>query len=183
MPELFLIAGANGSGKTTLARELLPDYELDFVNADEIAQELNPGGVDKVRIAAGKEFFNKIDGLVSQRKSFAIETTLSGQYLARFIKDLKEKGYLITLIYIFLDNPEISIARIKVRVRNGGHFVPDQDVQRRFWRGKKNFWNIYKDLADYWEIYYNGEHGFIQVATGELNKKTVIDEKLFELFI
>jgi predicted ABC-type ATPase len=120
--------------------------------------------------------------LVSQGKSFAIETTLSGQYLIPFIRDLKTKGYLITLIYVFLDNPEIAIARIKVRVRNGGHFVPDQDVQRRFWRGKKNFWNIYKDLADYWEIYYNGEHGFIQVATGEMSNITIIDETLFELF-
>jgi len=182
MRELFLIAGANGSGKTTLARELLPEYELEFVNADEIAQELSPGNTDKVRIAAGKNFFNKINGLVSQGRSFAIETTLSGQYLARFIKNLKEKGYLITLIFIFLDNPEISIARIKVRVKNGGHFVPDQDVQRRFWRGKNNFWNIYKDLADYWEIYYNGEHGFIQVATGEISNITIIDEVLFELF-
>lgn len=182
MPKLFLIAGANGSGKTTLAKELLPEFELEFVNADQIALELNPGNVDKVKIAAGKNFFNKIEGLIAQEKSFAIETTLSGQYLARFIKNLKEKSYLITLIFIFLDNPEISIARIKVRVKNGGHFVPDQDVQRRFWRGKNNFWSIYKNLADYWEIYYNGEQGFIQVATGEVSNMTIIDEALFELF-
>jgi len=182
MRELFLIAGANGSGKTTLAKELLPEFGLEFVNADEIAGELNPGDVDKVKITAGKKVFTKINDLVAQGKSFAIETTLSGQYLIRLMRQLKEKGYLITLIYVFLDNPEIAIDRIKVRVRNGGHFVPDQDVRRRFYRGKKNFWNIYTDLANYWEIYYNGERGFIQVATGEIEKMMIIDETLFELF-
>jgi predicted ABC-type ATPase len=35
MSELFLISGANGSGKTTLARELLPEFGLEFINADE----------------------------------------------------------------------------------------------------------------------------------------------------
>jgi predicted ABC-type ATPase len=59
MRELFLIAGANGSGKTTLAGELLLEYELEFVNADEIAQELSPGSADKVRITAGKKFFRR----------------------------------------------------------------------------------------------------------------------------
>jgi predicted ABC-type ATPase len=83
MRELFLIAGAHGSGKTTLARELLPEFGLEFVNADEIAGELAPGNVDKVKIAAGKKVFTKIDGLIAQEKSFAIETTLSGQYLIR----------------------------------------------------------------------------------------------------
>ncbi len=77
----------------------------------------------------------KIDDSVAQGKSFAIETTLSGQYLIRLISELKEKGYLITLIYVFLDNPEIAIDRIKTRVRKGGHFVPAQDVRRRFYRG------------------------------------------------
>lgn len=182
MYELFLIAGANGSGKTTLAKELLPEFGLEFVNADEIAGELNPGNVDKVKIAAGIMVFTKIDSLVTQGKSFAIETTLSGRYLVRFIQELKEKEYVVTLIYVFLDNPELAIDRIKVRVRTGGHFVPDQDVRRRFYRGKKNFWSIYKDLANYWEIYYNGEHGFIQVATGEKQNLTIIDETLFELF-
>ncbi len=182
MRELFLIAGANGSGKTTLAKELLPEFGLEFVNADEIAGELNPGDVDKVKIAAGKKVFTKINDLIAQDKSFAIETTLSGKYLIRFISELKEKGYLITLVYVFLDNPEIAIDRIKTRVRNGGHFVPAQDVRRRFYRGKNNFWNIYKDLANYWEIYHNGDYGFVQVATGEAGKMTIIDEILFGLF-
>ena len=89
---------------------------------------------------------------------------------------------MITLIYVFLDNPELAIDRINVRVRTGGHFVPDLDVRRRFYRGKKNFWNVYKDLANYWEIYYNGEHGFIQAATGEEKNMTLIDETLYDLF-
>jgi len=182
MRELFLIAGANGSGKTTLAKELLPEFKLEFVNADEIASEINPQSVEAVKITAGKNFFAKVKELVSLGKSIAIETTLSGRYLIRFIEYFKKNGYLITLVFVFLDNPEIAIARIEVRVRNGGHHIPNQDVRRRFYRGMKNFWGIYKNLADSWEIYYNGEHGFIQVATGEMDNYTVIDETLFMLF-
>lgn len=90
--------------------------------------------------------------------------------------------YLSSVSVLFSYDPELAIDRIKVRVRTGGHFVPDQDVRRRFYRGKKNFWNIYRDLADYWEMYYNGERGFIQVVTGEKKNMTFIDETLFELF-
>lgn len=48
--QLFIIAGANGSGKTTLAKELLQEYPLKFLNADEIAKEINPQNIEAVKI-------------------------------------------------------------------------------------------------------------------------------------
>jgi predicted ABC-type ATPase len=182
MRELFLIAGAKEAVKRPWPKNYYRNSGWNLSMLMKLLGNLILVMLTKLKIAAGKMVFTKIDSLVSQGRSFAIETTLSGQYLVRFIKNLKEKGYVITLIYVFLDNPELAIDRIKVRVRTGGHFVPDQDVRRRFYPGKKNFWNIYKDLADYWEIYYNGEHGFIQVVTGEKKNMTIIDETLFELF-
>lgn len=44
---LFIIAGANGSGKTTLAKELLQEFDLFFINADEIAKSINPDEMDR----------------------------------------------------------------------------------------------------------------------------------------
>lgn len=84
--------------------------------------------------------------------------------------------------FIFAESPEILIERIAERVEKGGHFVPDEDVRRRFARGRENFWNVYKDLADKWFLYYNMQNNFQLIATGEKGKVTVIDEILFEKF-
>ena len=131
---LFIIAGANGSGKTTLAKELLKEYSLDFINADEIARAINPDDLHSVRIQAGKEVFKKLNEMLSQDKSFALETTLSGNFLVKVLKQAKIQGYNTALVYSFVDNPDICIERIKVRVRTGGHHVPDEDVIRRYYR-------------------------------------------------
>ena len=67
---LYIIAGANGSGKSTLAYHLLPVKRLEFLNADEIAREINPEAIDKVKITAGKEYFKRLKTFFDNEKSF-----------------------------------------------------------------------------------------------------------------
>ncbi|MDD3014333.1 MAG: zeta toxin family protein [Candidatus Gastranaerophilales bacterium] len=153
---LYLIAGANGSGKSTLASELIPEEKLEFLNADEIAKEICPENISSVSISAGKEFYKRLDSCFDQGISFAIETTLSGKNHIKTISRAKAFGYKVILIYISVDTPDLCINRIKVRVEKGGHYVPDEDVIRRFYRCRENFWNKYKDLVDDWAVFYNG---------------------------
>ena len=120
---------------------------------------------------------------VIENKSLLIESTLSGRYLQKFIENAKEKSYQITIIFQFAESPEILIERIAERVKKGGHFVPDEDVRRRFIRGKNNFWKIYKDLADRWFMYYNMKDNFQMTAMGEKDKIVMIDEILLEKFL
>ncbi|MFH0702233.1 MAG: AAA family ATPase [bacterium] len=181
--KIFIIAGANGSGKTTLAKELLPELSLEFVNADEIARAINPDDLQAVRVQAGKKVFKKIDEMLLQEKSFAIETTLSGNFLVKVIKQAKIQGYNTVLIYSFVDNPQICIERIKVRVRTGGHYVPDEDVIRRYYRSKNNFWKKYKDIVDEWTVFYNGLERSILVAKGESETIESIQEELYKFFM
>ena len=180
---LFIIAGANGSGKTTLAKELLQEYSLEFINADEIAREINPDDFQAVRIQAGKKVFKKLDEMLSLEKSFAIETTLSGNFLVKVIKRAKAKGYESALIYSFVDNPEICIKRIMIRVKNGGHFVPDEDVIRRYYRSKRNLWFKYRNVVDEWSVFYNGLSGYINVMKGESGNIEIFNEELYNLFM
>ena len=182
MPTLYIIAGPNGSGKTTLAKELIEEDGLDFLNADEIAKSINPQDISKAYMQAGREFFKRLNEILIEKKSVVLETTLSGKYHNRVIENFKKNGYMVELHFIFLDNPQICIERIKNRVLKGGHNVPNDDVVRRFFRGKKNFMEVKKNVS-YWELYYNGESGLIFVASGKDSYVDVVSDFLYNNFI
>lgn len=173
---LIIIAGGNGVGKTTFAKEfLLENDNYAFLNADEIAKEI--GGS---KVSAGKLFFKRLNSAIDEEKSLLVESTLSGRYLIRFIELLRKRNYEITIIFLFVDSPEVLIERIKIRVQKGGHFVPDEDVKRRFKRGKSNFWHSYKNLADSWSLVYNSEGRFYDVAIGENTEINIFDDYLYK---
>ncbi|QWR77063.1 zeta toxin family protein [Candidatus Magnetomonas plexicatena] len=143
MKEVYMIAGPNGCGKTTIAHKLLGSLALPFINADEIEKDIRSEKSESVRFQAGKLFFQQMDEYIRHNRSFVIETTFSGKNLSRISK-LKANGYKIKTIFVFVETPEIAKQRIKERVRLGGHNIPDDDVTRRFYRSKNNFWHIYK---------------------------------------
>lgn len=182
MKYVYIVAGSNGSGKTTISKELLKEENLEFLNADEIAYKINPTDIDKVKLLAGKIFFKKFEEYISKGKSFIIESTLSGQYLKKYISILKKNNYKITMIYIFLDNWNIANFRVKERVKIGGHFIPEQDIKRRFFRSQNNFWNIYRFLVDEWKLIYNGD-AFIDIAKGQKDNYVNLNEFKFKQFI
>ena len=97
---LYIIAGANGSGKSTLAEILLKEKSLEFLNADEIAKEISPNAINNVPITAGKEYFKRLNKFFDESKSFAVESTLSGNNIVRIVEKAKKLGYKIILVYL-----------------------------------------------------------------------------------
>lgn len=154
---ILIIAGPNGAGKTVFATEFLPN-EADcptFINADLIAAGLSPFRPDLAAVRAGKVMLNLIHDYVRHGESFAFENTLSGRGHARLIPRWQAQGYWIKLFFLRLPTPEMAIARVRQRVTEGGHDVPEPVIRRRFHAGWRNFESIYRDLVDEWAVYDN----------------------------
>ena len=176
--ELYIIAGANGSGKSTLAEVLLPARNLEFLNADEIAKEISPNAINSVPISAGKLYFKRLKTFFENNKSFAVESTLSGNNIIRIIEKAKSQNYKIVLVYSFLDSCTTCIERVKKRVKNGGHNVPEEDIIRRYYKSLVKFWDEYRSLIDEWSLFYNGyEYAPTIVSYGKQNDYVIIDKE------
>lgn len=154
---ILIIAGPNGAGKTTFAAEFLPNEAgcPTFINADLIAAGLSPFRPDAAAFAAGRLMLREIERYARGGDSFAFETTLSGRHYARQIPDWRAAGYRIKLFFLRLASPELALARVRQRVRDGGHAVPEAVVRRRYVAGWRNFSTIYRYLVDEWALYDN----------------------------
>jgi len=155
--KIVIIAGPNGAGKTTFAREFLP-FEADcplFINADLIAAGLSPFHPEVAAIRAGRLMLAEIDGNAAEGRSFAFETTLAGRSYANRISKWRGEGYVVKLMFLSLASPEDAIARVAMRVRQGGHDVPEHVIRRRFASGMRNFIEVYRPIVDYWQWFDN----------------------------
>ena len=98
------------------------------------------------------------------------------------LQRFREATYDISVVLVFVDSPEVCIARIRARVARGGHFVPDDDVRRRFGRSLRNFWYGYRLQAHRWQLHYNGIEGLTEAAHGEGETMEVLDSEAFRTF-
>jgi len=156
-PRILIIAGPNGAGKTTFANEFLP-AEADcpkFINADLIAAGLSPFRPEAAAFRAGRLVLEQLADFVRQGRSFSFETTLSGRGYARLIPQWRAQGYFVALFFLRLPDAGFAISRVRQRVAEGGHFVPDKAIRRRFEAGKRNFETLYRPLVSAWAIYDN----------------------------
>ena len=165
---IVIIAGPNGAGKTTFARSFLPEEAecRDFINADLIAAGLSPFDPSSVAIRSGRLMMEEIKNRVRQRRSFAFETTLSGLTYVRLIRQWQRAGYQVKIVFLSLPSPELAVARVRTRVAQGGHDVPESVVRRRFEAGLRNFHNRYKKLADSWVLCENSGNRPIVIDAG-----------------
>jgi len=153
----YIVAGPNGAGKTTFAAVYLPKEAecFHFINADLIAAGISPLRPEDAGLEAGRILLAKMDRFISEGVSFGFESTLSGTAYARRVCEMKKVGYRIVIFYLKIASPILAVARVKERVKEGGHNVPEKDVFRRFDKSWSNFCEIYRPLADKWIVFEN----------------------------
>lgn len=153
-PHATIIAGPNGVGKSTVAPRIMAEFGTAvFLNADVIAKELRPSDPAAAAVAAGREMHRLLDNAREERASFALETTLSGLSLRNSITRLMQAGYVVRLLFLWVPSPELNVQRVRIRVRHGGHFVPEPDIRRRFARAIHNFEYVYRRMVPMWRVY------------------------------
>lgn len=182
MPKMYIVSGCNGSGKTTASYAVLPKMLRcrEFVNSDEFAKGLNPYNPAGVAIGASRYMLMKINYLMDKRVDFGIETTLATRSLLSLIRLAREKGYSVTILYLWVDSPELAIERVKARVASGGHHIDETTVRRRYITGLYYFFEYYLTIADQWILADNTEIPFTVIARGWKKNVIVKDNIKFE---
>ncbi len=176
---LYIIAGCNGAGKTTASYTILPEIIncKEFVNADEIAKGLSPFQPETVAFEAGRIMINRINELLVNNETFGFETTLATRSYKN--KILKAQGYTINLLFFWLDNVELAKERVKMRVIEGGHNIPEDVIERRYLKGVKNLFEIYLSIVDRTLIFDNSFGKHLLIATN-IGKLEIYNKEKFE---
>lgn len=173
MKKYVIIAGVNGSGKSTLYQINDCFKDMPRVNVDEIVREIGDWRNFDDVFTASKIAVKKIDQYLKNGISFNQETTLCGKSIIRNILKAKELGYFIELHYVSVESVQIAKDRVKYRVENGGHGIPEQDIEKRYVETFSQLNTILKD-CNLIAFYDNTEkfRRFAICKNGELVRKS-----------
>ena len=174
--QLYIIAGCNGAGKTTASFTILPEVLncKEFINADEIAKGLSPFQPESVAMQAGRIMLARMDELLQKGETFAFETTLATKSYKQKIEWAQANGYEVTLLFFWLDSPNMAKKRVAQRVAEGGHSIPSQTIERRYHNGITNLFAIYIDMVDICYIFDNSEGERTPIAKKYKGGKEII---------
>lgn len=183
MPRLYIISGCNGAGKTTASYTLLPEMLecSEFVNSDEFAKGLSPFEPERASIQAGRYMIMKIRYLLRKQLDFGIETTLATRTVLKTVKMAQAAGYTVTVLYFWLNSPELAIERVKARVEAGGHNIPEETIRRRYKVGIDYFFHDYAPICERWVLADNSQIPFRVIADGsKLDVINIKDRETYE---
>ena len=174
--QLYIIAGCNGAGKTTASFTILPEVLncKEFINADEIAKGLSPFQPENVAMQAGRIMLARMDELLQKGETFAFETTLATKSYKQKIEWAQANGYEVTLLFFWLDSPNMAKKRVAQRVAEGGHSIPSETIERRYHNGITNLFAIYINMVDICYIFDNSEGRKELIAQKEKHKGIII---------
>ena len=183
MPKLYIISGCNGSGKTTASYTLLPDLLncREFVNSDEFAKSFSPFDPGAASVTASRYMLMKINYLLERKADFAIETTLATRSLLQIVRQAQQQNYETTVLYFWLNSPDLAIERVRDRVVSGGHNIPDAVIRRRYVMGLQYLFDVYIPVIDRWILADNSKPPFSVVAEGSKDVIYIKDNEKYQL--
>jgi predicted ABC-type ATPase len=152
MSKIFvIIAGPNGSGKTTFRNNSTTLASIKFVNADNIAKE----DFDIITEIESKKAQEKAQYIIEESfahgEDICFETVFSHPSKIDLIHRAKELNYSVILIVLCPENIKDNIYRVRERVKDGGHSVPEDKIISRRPKTLKNL-SIALPLVDTFQV-------------------------------
>jgi predicted ABC-type ATPase len=139
---IYVIAGVNGAGKSSIGGAAFRSFGGDYYNPDEAARQLIAAdpklGLDEAIVAAWRQGSGLLRQAIAERLDFAFETTLGGNTIPRLLAEAAAQGVAIYIWYAGLSSPELHLRRVRSRVRQGGHDIPEDAIRRRYERSRLN---------------------------------------------
>ncbi len=132
---------------------------------------------------AGREFIRRLNDRIDRGENVVVESTLAGKSLVHYIDRAGSAGYDTALNFVFLDSADTCVARVRHRVRRGGHNVPEDDIRRRYRRRLRNFWDIFRFSVDRWILHHNANEDYLAVAYGSMDNSVVYNTAAFDMFL
>lgn len=156
----------------------------EFVNSDEFAKSISPFDPSAAAFSASRRMLLKIEYLMENNRDFGIETTLATRTLLGIIENAKAKGYDVTILYLWVESPELAANRVRLRVEAGGHDISEETIRRRYNLGLHYFFEIYKPACNRWVLADNSKTPFKVVAEGDGSGRSLVrDEKTYKRII
>lgn len=172
MPTIMIVAGPNGAGKTTFGNELrqLQRRQFTYINADDIELQLRVGAVEGsgVALAAARIALQGINQATAANENVMFETTLAVRSYARKIPVWRQMGYSVAIVYIRLPTADHAIERVRQRVANRGHDIPEETILRRFALSLEYFDTLYKSIVDEWYVWDSLDGDFVPAEAWDL---------------
>jgi len=180
VPNLVIVAGPNGAGKSTIADFLTANRSISrYINADVIARGMAAGEADGSDIGAGRVLLKLVKEAVSKRESFAFESTMSGLLWKNLIQEAQNIGYEVTICYVAVSSEDISLERIRQRVKEGGHNIPQDTVKRRYKKSLSRFLNSYRHKVDHWCFFDNSGRDAMMIAACTKSNELIFEPEIW----
>ncbi|MCH4200637.1 MAG: zeta toxin family protein [Clostridium tyrobutyricum] len=156
MSTYTLFAGVNGAGKTSIYKSIYYKKNKNElrINTDEMVARIGSWKDSNLQIKCAREAVKLIKYYILNKMSFNQETTLCGKSILNNIIYAKRNGFYIKLNYVLVSSPEIAKERVALRIKEGGHGIPNSIIERRYYESLKNLKNIIK-ICDETKIYDN----------------------------
>lgn len=145
-----MIAGVNGAGKSSVVGEALRRQGADYHDPDELTRAYLGRGLGHA--AANSRAWQRgrqaLIRAIDEGLDFAFETTLGGGTMTDLLIRAAGKGLRVRVVYVGLASVELHIERVRARVRQGGHSIPEERIRRRWETSRRNLIRLLPHLGE-----------------------------------
>ena len=152
IPCIYVLAGTNGAGKSSIMGAMFLEQGVEYFNPDTAARRVlstNPGlSQAEANSLAWYEGKRLLERAIAEKLNFAFETTLGGKTIPALLAKALSEGMQVRIWYVGLSSAELHISRVRSRVEQGGHDIPEEAIRQRYTQSRLNLIRLLPKLTE-----------------------------------